>query len=53
MEKKEYLKPAVTKIELDDVQIMAAAAPLLEMDFAFFAIAFNLKKMCRKLNKAV
>ena len=33
MEKKEYLKPAVTKIELDDVQIMAASAPLLEMDF--------------------
>lgn len=22
------------------------------MDFAFFAIAFNLKKMCRKMNKA-
>ena len=33
MEKKEYLKPAVTKIELDDVQLMAASAPLLEMDF--------------------
>ena len=33
MEKKEYLKPAVTKIELDDVQIMAASAPVLEMDF--------------------
>lgn len=25
----------------------------VEMDFAFFAIAFNLKKMCRKLKKAV
>ena len=33
MEKKEYLKPAVTKIELDGMQIMAASAPLLEMDF--------------------
>lgn len=35
MEKKEYLKPAVTKIELDDVQIMAASAPLLEMDYNY------------------
>ena len=33
MGKKEYLKPAVTKIELDDVQLMAASAPLLEMNF--------------------
>ena len=24
----------------------------VEMDFAFFAIAFNLKKMCRKAPKA-
>ena len=33
MEKKAYLKPAVTKIELADAQIMAASAPLLEMDY--------------------
>ena len=37
--------------ENDPVRIVDTIVDQLTLDFAFFAIAFNIKKMCSKINK--
>lgn len=37
--------------ENDPVRIVDTIVDQLKLDFAFFAIAFNIKKMCSKINK--